>query len=1425
MIGRRLLVFLLCCFPFVWNYGQFFDDFNDGDFTNSTGGSAIWGGETSLFNVSAGFELQSNGNSGGSDTLYLTTPNTLMDSAEWNFTVELDFNPSSTNYVRVYLVSNQANLQGNLNGYFIQLGEAGSAPDSIDLFRQDGASITKILTGSLPCINSSTNNRVDVRVRRDPSGNWEVLADCAGGGSYVSHGTVTDNTHTTTSIFGVYCKYSTSSRFNLYFFDDINVSQIVGDTVRPVISSLTPISATELDVKFSEPVDLTTCQVAANYGLDNGIGAPVSALRDGTDLSLVHLTFGTAFTSGTTYTLTVNNVEDLAANSILAGSTDQFLYFVPVTPSWRDVVINEIFADPTPQVGLPTEEYIELYNASSSTFDLSGWTFSDPSTTGNLGSYVLAPGAYVILCANADTALFSPFGPVLGISPWPSLNNTSDQIGLQDGSGTLVDSVEYLLSWYQDGVKDDGGWSLELINPIDTCAVGASNWIASNDVSGGTPGVQNSVYSIAPDTSVPAIASTSIIAADTVRICFTEAVTAASISNLTNYSLSGGTISIASVDPIGPPFTCVNLVLSGPIDTGTVYVVTMNNLEDCAGNSQTLMDTFLLGIGAQPFDILINEIFPDFDPQVALPQAEFVELYNRTGNYITIQNWTFNDASSTVTIPDYTFSPGEYVILTADANAADYAPFGTVLSLSSLPSLNNTSDSLDLRDGNGDLIHNVNYDISWYQDDTKDDGGWTLELINPSDACERLGNWIASNDVDGGTPGRQNSVYNNVPDIQPPVIESITVTGANSVQVCFNETMDPASLAIVTKYDVDNGLNNPVSATPIASDFNCVDLIFATNIDTGTIYTLQVLSVNDCQGISSGIITGTFVLGGNAGPGDVVITEFFPDPDPSVSLPNSEFVEIHNRSQNVISLRDWMLTDRSASQAMLPAVNLFPGDYLIITATANEDTFALLGNTVGVSSFPSLNNTGDSLELYNSSGQLIDLAYYSDEWYADPNKEDGGWTIERVDVNFTCLNSGNWRASVDPSGGTPGAANSVTGVFSDSEAPSIERAAVIDPSIVRVYFDELMDESTISIAANYSIDNGIGTPLFAVSALSGFAADLLVAGSLDTNQLYCVTVTSVSDCPGNPISSSNTACFGIPIRPEPGDIVLNEILFNPYTGGSDYIELYNLSDKILDLKDLVIEEYDVDDNIVTESEAPVSTSYLFLPGTYICLTEDKASQLENYLPIDPAAILEINNLPTFPDNEGICVIKTDSGVTLDSLSYLDDWQFPNLDDDNGVSLERLSFVDTTQNENNWHSAASTVRYGTPGYENSQQVVENPSDDEVWVSPETFSPNDDGMDDFVSIFYRFTRPANVRITALDHKGRFVRVVAQNALVETNATLIDDTQVENARFKWDGTDENGRKVDIGIYVLLVEASYLDSGETAVFKLPVVVATPLD
>lgn len=195
--------------------------------------------------------------------------------------------------------------------------------------------------------------------------------------------------------------------------------------------------------------------------------------------------------------------------------------------------------------------------------------------------------------------------------------------------------------------------------------------------------------------------------------------------------------------------------------------------------------------------------------------------------------------------------------------------------------------------------------------------------------------------------------------------------------------------------------------------------------------------------------------------------------------------------------------------------------------------------------------------------------------------------------------------------------------------------------------------------------------------------------------------------------------------------------------------------------------------------------------------------------MNPDAFVEVS-MPSYNDDKSNVVILNEQGKITDELLYSDKWHFKLLDNKEGVALERIDYDAATQNEDNWHSAASSVGYGTPTYKNSQYRIDMQVQGDIAVSPEIVSPDNDGMDDFATIDYSFPSPGYVaNITIFDANGRAVRYLQRNALCGTKGS-----------FRWDGLGEKFQKLAVGIYIIYTEVFNLD-GKKKQFKNTIVLA----
>lgn len=741
------------------SYAQLADSFTDGDFA----ADPAWAGIDALFTVvDDGGNQRLRSNSPGAANYYLSTPNTLVDDARWEFFVDTRFSTSGANYVDVYLMSDAAVLSTGVNGYFLRIG--GTA-DRLELFRSDAGTATSTgLQSPDGVVNSSTSNPFRIQVDRTAAAAWTLRFDDGVTGTWASAGTLTETTWTSTGFFGIRIEQSSAgSVVNNHFFDDVSVAPIPVDNLPPELLSATIISDIQVDLAFNEAVDPATSEEENNYGIIPFNGA-TSAVRDATDHALVHLTLDFPMQSGNTYTITVNGVEDLVGNAC-SGETVDVLYFVPDVPQPGDVIINEIMADPDPPVGLPNAEFIGIHNATTDrTFDLAGWTIADGTGTGMLPAGILPPGAYVILCDDGTAPLFTPFGTTIGFASFPSaLTNTGETLTLSAPGGTIIDAVTYSDTWYHDEVKRQGGWTLERIDPTAPCS-GASNWTASTDQQGGTPGTQNSVFAIVPDNTPPAVTSTQVIDANTIALSFNEAMDVASLPDGT-YTITPS-IAISAVVVISE--NSVQLTLAEDLVAGVLYGITVDDVSDCPGNPIGTDNSagFALPEPVAHGDVVINEVL--YDPRGS--GSDMVELYNRSQKTLSLAGWKLANvqagmvADPRIITPDgHLLLPGQYVLVCEDAEniMANY-PQSHVdrFVVSDLPSYNNGSGSVVLLAPNDTLLDRTDYNDNLHFALLNSTDGVSLERVNPDRPSNDQTNWHSAAELAGwATPGFQNSQY------------------------------------------------------------------------------------------------------------------------------------------------------------------------------------------------------------------------------------------------------------------------------------------------------------------------------------------------------------------------------------------------------------------------------------------------------------------------------------------------------------------------------------------------------------------------------------------------------------------------------------------------------------------------------------------
>lgn len=731
---------------------QFSDDFSDADFTNNP----AWTGNDTKFKIdNSELRLQA---PAVADNAYLATSSLSINEAIWEFKVRMAFSTSGSNFTRVYLTSNQPALDGALNGYFVLIGDT---PDEVSLYRQLGTVRTKIIDGTDGSVNQSAVN-VAIKVTRDNSGQWALFRDVGVSGTWVSEGSIQDNTFPASAYFGVYCEY-TATRSDKFFFDDFVVTgEPFTDNAGPELQSVEVTDANELLVVFNEPLDPATATAVANFTVDHGIGHPV-VVEIQPDQSSVKLMFSANFPNGKTQLLTVGGVKDIQGNGI-ALSSISFLYFLPILSEKKDIVITEIFADPTPQINLPDAEYIELFNRSAKPFDLNGWKLSDGSSTATLPTHILLPGEYRIITSSANASKFGTISPVTGSSNFPTLNNEGDALTLKSPEGLLVDSVNYTLSWYRDKDKQEGGWSLELIDLENICGE-EDNWTSSENENGGTPGLTNSVQANKPDLTGPKLLSVTAVTASQLLLSFDEKMEnpiAVSASFVLNPFIAVGQAKFEN-----SALRSILLSLQDGLAPKTLYTLTVENLFDCSGNpigEGSNSFQFALPEEAIPGDVLINEIL--FNPR---PNGvDFVEIFNNSDKFINLKDWYIANledglvkGSKIISPEDLIFSPKQYLALTVDPGILKtHYPQGIEKNFRtlSLPGFADDEGSVALTNRAEQLMDYFLYNKNFHSEFIKDEEGVSLERISFLGSTQSKENWTSASSIAGfATPGFLNS--------------------------------------------------------------------------------------------------------------------------------------------------------------------------------------------------------------------------------------------------------------------------------------------------------------------------------------------------------------------------------------------------------------------------------------------------------------------------------------------------------------------------------------------------------------------------------------------------------------------------------------------------------------------------------------------
>ncbi|MEK9139061.1 MAG: lamin tail domain-containing protein, partial [Bacteroidota bacterium] len=841
-----------------------------------------------------------------------------------------------------------------------------------------------------------------------------------------------------------------------------------------------------------------------------------------------------------------------------------------------------------------------------------------------------------------------------------------------------------------------------------------------------------------------------------------------------------------------------------------------------------------LRIGYRPFSVVANEIM--YAPSGTEP--EWVELFNTRGDTINLKDWFVSDnvvtarkliSSSVVFVP-----PGGYVVLTKDSAAlVDIHPEipSRVVNVSAFPTLNNSGDAVVLYDNRLATMDSVSYTPGW----GGNSGGRSLERIDPLARSTTQANWNSSRHPNRSTPGRRNSITRKDHDLALDTVMALPAFPVRGDSIIVttkirNQGYQPASMFTLRLYDdFDNdslaqptelvsSLVYPGTLPPLDSIVLGLPPFRLTRNDHRLI--AQVSFVQDEDSLNNTAYARVRV---GHRRGSVVINEIMYSP-----IGEPEWFELHNSSAESVDVKDWMVSNRQISSRYILATFsavLPPFGYAVFT----KDTALLLqryvrlpGLVVQAFSLPTFlfSNSGDAVVVFDNRDLQMDSVRYLPAWGGI-----GGTSLERIDPLDVSNDSANWSSSSDSMSATPGRENSQASL--DHDLRALKSAAISGPPRAPVNLGVTVKNVGRMVGSDFDVAFFDDSNRDSLAAPAELIARVHIAQSLSRRETLRVSSQWPDPAGGihNVIAnveyvpdlrpSNNSTVFAVKVGYEPRVAVVNEIMFAPFTNEAEYVELLNVSASDIDVGGWKLLDRPGASGGANEVDIPPGPRIVH-SGEYFVIASDSTilfrfpgldSLGARMITIARQSSLNLNN-----DGDDV-VVKDASGTTVDSVAYLPSWHNRNIADPTGRALEKIYPSLASNDPRNWSTCAFGVG-GTPGKRNSIYTAALPSQAKVSTSPNPFSPDGDGVEDFTVIHYELpTEVAMVGVKIYDVRGRRIRHLASN---EHSGSIRD--------IVWDGLDDDGQKARVGIYVVLVEGLNETGGSVYSAKGVVVVAAKL-
>lgn len=1004
-----------------------------------------------------------------------------------------------------------------------------------------------------------------------------------------------------------------------------------------------------------------------------------------------------------------------------------------------DVRLNEIMFDPA--ISEYEDEFVELVNIGVEPVDLTGWTISDGTGVDALvdigGGFILQPAQYALILdpSYQDTVYTIPDEALLlniGDTSFGSSglsNSNPETIILINAAGDTIDQYQY-------SIGNTPGHSDEKRNRYGDNS--PENWGNSLFLHG-TPGYRNSIaevefnlgladqdLSLAPIHPQPDETIEVTVLVHNWGTLAGEGTVQLGIDR--NYNDLIDNDETIATQPISPPIApgdsagYVLFLENTPLGIHRFLVELLQEGDEDLTNNRAAQN---MVIGHNP--LTINEIY--YNPVTADNEVEWIELYNRSEWPINLKGMSIEDSNANpkvISAENRLIQPQAFFILAADSD--DFIiiyPEVTALVVEpeDWPSLNNPGDDIVLRIDTGVAADSVSY-----RDDWGGGPGFSLERKLIDQASNEPANWGTCADETGSTPGAANSLvppeidlgflgfsfFPEQPAVGQPVAISAWIVNAGQAAVMA---------AHVDFYADQNGNGLPDGSEP--SWTGALDIPLAPG-DSAEITVVWSDPPHCVARIQAEIdLPSDENIGNNfgfvaipIGLGQVAINEIMYNPNTADNQP--EWIEIVNLTGYPLDLDHWTLEDATGNPRLITAqpVVIEAGALAILTADdvqMNDAYPGLNGTVIKPAAWPSLNNTGDIIQLRVPTGQSLEMVEYSSSWGGAP-----GVSLERIDAAADGNDPENWRTCTDPAGGTPGARNSVSPKDIDLSITALVFLPE-HPAEGESFRAEVMVHNVgLTAVDSFRIDFYLGgfdlvsSQPVTQGLAPGDSIGIESSAIMSLTEFVIVRAEVVFESDENP---ANNAIRGELIIGDFHPVVINEIYHLPIAenGDVEWIECYTMMPGV-DLQNWAIMDATGNPKVITGQETSLDE------GIFFILAHNFEEFTLRYPGVN-ALVLQPESWPSLNNTGDDLTLQTSSGLTVDNVNYNSVWGGTA-----GISLERIEPGSPSNAETNWGSCVAASG-STPGDKNSIAI----RDFDLMLSLLTVAPANPDPEESVSLF--------------------------------------------------------------------------------------------